>query len=148
MSAPSSSDDDQNELRIENETGPQCMIGYILQTEDNRQTAQCSLMIEDKHRNRHGALHGGVISTMLDSACGFAGSLTVSRAGIVPFMTITLTTQFKAPALGGKVVASAKITGGGRKLLFIDAVMTREDGEVVATSSGVFKRAPDRHQAG
>lgn len=35
--------------------------------------AEFRLVIAEHHRNRQGALHGGLIATLLDADCGYAG---------------------------------------------------------------------------
>jgi acyl-coenzyme A thioesterase 13 len=73
---------------------------------------------------------------------GATASLTVDPRGRLPFVTISMSTQFLAPAhVGKRVTAAAKVTGGGRSLLFIAAEMHDEDNHLIATASGVFKRA-------
>ncbi len=79
---------------------------------------------------------------MLDNACGMTGSLSVDPTGQHPFLTISLTTQFLAAGQPGRVTATGTIKGGGRSLLYIDAELVHEDGTVIATSTGVFKRVP------
>jgi len=70
------------------------------------------------------------------------GSLSVDPTGQHPFLTISLTTQFLAAGQLGRVTATGTIKGGGRSLLYIDAELVHEDGTVIATSTGVFKRVP------
>ena len=68
-----------------------------------------------------------------------AGLMTTGQH---PFLTISLTTQFLAAGQPGRVTATGTIKGGGRSLLYIDAELVHEDGTVIATSTGVFKRVP------
>ncbi len=77
---------------------------------------------------------------MLDNAMGFAASLTGEAAGETRFMTISMTTQYLAPARPGRVTAKGEISGGGRSLVFAEGVVTDQNGTVVATSTGVYKR--------
>lgn len=79
---------------------------------------------------------------LLDSASGAAASLTIDEKDRAPFLTVSLTTQFVAPAHGGRVTASAHVTGGGRSLLYISARLETEAGDLIANSTGVFKRVP------
>ena len=77
---------------------------------------------------------------MLDNAMGFAASLTGDDAGETRFMTLSMTTQYLAPAREGRVTATGNITGGGRSLVFAEGELTDINGTVLATSSGVYKR--------
>lgn len=130
-------------LTIEDETGTQRLIGYGIEITADGQ-ARCLLAVEERHLNRTGVIHGGLIALLLDSASGVTASLTVDPTGRQPFVTLSLTTHFLAPGHPGRVAASARVVGGGRSTLFVDARLEHEDGTLIATSTGVFKRAANR----
>ncbi|MGB7244353.1 MAG: PaaI family thioesterase [Sulfitobacter sp.] len=131
----------ENPRLIHDETGTQRLIGYVVDVRDAG-CAKVWLDLGKQHLNRHGVMHGGIAATLLDSASGTAGSLSVDVDGKVPFLTISLTTQFVAPGRTGRVTATANVTGGGRNLLYISGELRHEDGTLIATSTGVFKRVP------
>ncbi|MGL4636174.1 MAG: PaaI family thioesterase [Beijerinckiaceae bacterium] len=72
---------------------------------------------------QHGFLHAGVVSTILDSACGYAG------LSAMPENSEVLTVEFKinlmAPAKGERFLAEGRVVKAGRTL-------TITQGEVVA----------------
>ncbi|WP_299617864.1 PaaI family thioesterase [uncultured Tateyamaria sp.] len=125
---------------IRDETGAQTLLGYVVDITAQDGTARCILDIEAQHGNRHGSLHGGIIACMLDNAMGFAASLTGDAGGDTRFMTISMNTQFMAPARSGRVVATGSISGGGRSLLFAEGEVVDENGTVIATATGVYRR--------
>jgi len=127
---------------IRDETGTQRMVGYVIDVGQGDGKARCWLDLEDRHLNRHRVLHGGIATMLLDSACGATGSLTVDDTGRAPFLTVSLTTQFVAPAKGGRVTATATLTGGGRSLKYISGELRDESGTLIATANGVFKKVP------
>lgn len=128
---------------IRDETGAQRLLGYVLDVGRGDGRARCHLALSEAHTNRHGALHGGIAAAMLDNALGATASLTVDASGTAPFLTISMTTQFLAPAhAGDDLVATGRLTGGGRATLFVDGVLERSDGTLIATATGVFKRVP------
>ncbi|MEJ8475276.1 PaaI family thioesterase [Roseibium algae] len=128
---------------IRNETGTQRLVGYVLDVGQGDGSARCHLDINETHTNRHGVMHGGIASTLLDNAMGATGSLSLDDTGQQPFLTISMTTQFLAPAKSGtRVTAIGRVVGGGRSLLFIDGTLKAEDGTLIATANGVFKRVP------
>ena len=127
---------------IRDETGAQTLLGYVVDIRAGDGTAHCHLDIGPQHSNRHGGLHGGIISCMLDNAMGFAASLTGDAAGDTRFITISMTTQYLAPARAGRVTAKGEITGGGRSLVFAEGEVTDAAGTVIATATGVYKRVP------
>lgn len=132
---------------IRDETGPQRLIGYVLDVGRPDRSARCWLDLDARHLNRHGVLHGGIATTLLDSVCGATASLTVDDTGRVPFLTISLTTQFLAPAHAGRVTAEGRVTGGGRSLLYIEGILQDEEERLLATATGVFKRVPTERRA-
>ncbi|TMM51269.1 PaaI family thioesterase [Sulfitobacter sabulilitoris] len=141
MPSPQRDDDDSGLIR--DETGTQTLIGYVVDVSDPDGSGRCWLDIGPQHTNRHGVLHGGIASAILDNASGTTGSLTVDATGRAPFLTISLTTQFIAPVKQGtRVTATGRVTGGGRSILYISADLVDEDGRLIASSTGVFKRVP------
>ncbi len=126
---------------IYGETGTQRLVGYVVDVRDPVH-GRCYLDVTDDHLNRHGVLHGGIAVTVLDNACGTTGSLTVDSTGRAPFLTVSMNTQFVGSGKRGRMTATGTVTGGGRSLLFISAELRHEDGTLVATSTGVFKRVP------
>lgn len=132
---------EQNAGFIYNETGTQRLVGYVVDVRD-RAHGRCYLDVTDDHLNRHGVLHGGIAVTLLDNACGTTGSLSVDETGKAPFLTVSMNTQYVSSGRPGRMTATGTITGGGRSLLFIAAELRHEDGTLVASSTGVFKRVP------
>lgn len=127
---------------IHDETGTQRMVGYVLDVGQPDRRARCRLIVDDRHTNRHGVLHGGVAAILLDNACGATASLTVDDSGRAPFLTVSLNTDFLAAGRKGGITATGRIVGGGRSLLFVAGELVHDDGTLIATSTGVFKRVP------
>ncbi len=128
---------------IEGETGAQRLIGYVLDVGGGDGCARCRLTVTEAHSNRHGVLHGGIAAALLDNALGATASLSVDETGRAPFLTVSMTTQFLAPAREGMdLMATGRVTGGGRSLVFVEGVLGDADGMTIATATGVFKRVP------
>ncbi len=88
---------------------------------------------------QHGYLHAGVITTVADSACGYA-AFTLMPAG-----SNVLSVEFKVnllrPAQGKEFVARAEVIKPGRTLSVVraDVFATRDDErELVATMQGTM----------
>ncbi len=136
--------EEKDSLVIRDETGAQRLVGYVLDVGGGDGCARCTLDIDERHGNRHGVLHGGFCTVILDNAMGATASLSVDPSGRRPFLTVSLTTQFLAPAhVGTRITATGKIVGGGKSLLFVEGKITDETGRIIATAQGVFKRVPD-----
>ena len=127
---------------IRDETGAQRLLGYTLDVGRGDGRARCTLVVDDTHGNRHGLLHGGIAAALLDNAMGATASLKVDPSGRQPFLTISMTVQFLSPGrIGATLTATGRVTGGGRSLVFVEGELADADGILVATASGVFKRA-------
>jgi uncharacterized protein (TIGR00369 family) len=63
---------------------------------------------------QHGFFHGGVISTMLDTACGYAAM--ESRPG-AEVLTVEFKLNFTAPARGVLLRAKGRVITAGRTLI-------------------------------
>lgn len=124
---------------IRDETGAQRLIGYVLDVGAGDGTARCWLDLDHRHLNRHDRLHGGIAAALLDNASGAAGSLSMDPGGRHPWLTLSMTVNYLAPGRPGRITATARITGGGRRTKFVEAELRHEDGTLIATSTGVFQ---------
>lgn len=96
-----------------------------------------------RHRDdltqQHGFLHAGVVSTALDSACGYAAfSLMPPEAAV---LTIEFKVNLLAPARGPGFRVEAEVTKAGRTISVVDgrALETGLDGErLVATMTATI----------
>jgi uncharacterized protein (TIGR00369 family) len=68
---------------------------------------------------QHGFLHAGIITTVLDSACGYAAfSLMPAQAGV---LTVEFKTNLLAPAKGERFAFRAHVLKPGKTLTVCDA---------------------------
>ena len=89
---------------------------------------------------QHGYLHAGVITTIADSACGYA-AFTLMPAG-----SNVLSVEFKVnllrPAQGVEFVTRAEVVKAGRTLTVVRAdvfgIVKNEEKELVATMQGTM----------
>lgn len=128
---------------IRGETGAQRLIGYVIEVGHPDRRARCRLEVDERHTKRHGVLHGGIATMLLDNACGATASLTVDGSGRRPFLTVSLNIDFLSAGRAGGVTATGRMVGGRRRLLFVAAELRQDDDDtLIATASGVFKRVP------
>ncbi len=114
-------------------------IGYRL-TAWREHEAEISLEVDARHMNRSGRLHGGVLATVIDAACGFAGCYEAQPGPGRRALTLSLATQYLGPvAAGTRLTATAKRSGGGRTIFFSSCEVRDADGRLVATGRGTFK---------
>lgn len=95
---------------------------------------------------QHGYLHAGIVTTVLDSACGYAAfTLMPAEAGV---LSIEFKTNLLAPAAGPLLVARGRVVRAGRTITVCeaDALMVGDDGEErhVATMLGTMMTVQGR----
>lgn len=119
-------------------SGLQDHLGYRLMewTEDH---AVVELDVQNHHCNRAGILHGGVLTTLMDTASGYAVCFCPVPGNVRKSLTLSLTTNFLGMARDGLVRVVARKQGGGRKVVFTEATAYDADGNVIGTSTGTFK---------
>jgi uncharacterized protein (TIGR00369 family) len=95
--------------------------------------------IQNWMRNRTGIVHGGVTATLIDAAAGYAGNFCPHPGQRRLSSTLALTTTFLAPGKGGRIVARARVRGGGRTIYGSTVEVTDDSGTVIAIGEGTFK---------
>jgi uncharacterized protein (TIGR00369 family) len=123
---------------IYDETGAQTLLGYVVDLREG--TAKCHLEIAPQHGNRHGGLHGGVIACVLDNAMGYAAALVFDPDARPTVATLSMTTNFLAPARAGIVTAEGQVQGGGKSTVYTEGSLRDAQGKLLATATGVYKR--------
>jgi len=119
------------------------LVGYRL-TEWKEGEAECRLLLDERHLNRQGLLHGGVMTTLLDAVLGYCGIHTALPARDRRAMTLSMTTNFVGAARpGDEVIATARRTGGGRSVFFASAEARDQNGRLLATAESVYKYRGD-----
>jgi uncharacterized protein (TIGR00369 family) len=101
------------------------------------------LALDERHRNRSGIAHGGVVATLIDAAGGFSGCFCPHPGRVRRASTLSLHTQFIGPAkLGRTLIATGKARAGGKSIFFASVEIQDDEGAWVATGEGVFKYRP------
>ena len=118
-------------------TGAQRSIGYVIELDGP--VAQVHLEIDHRHMNRREALHGGLVTVLLDAASGYTASLSVDGETLHEVVTVSMSVNYLSTADKGRVTATARKTGGGRQIVFIDSELRSEDGKLLATATGTFR---------
>ena len=122
-----------------NPVGFNKLVGYRL-AEWELDRAAVELDMTEGHLNGLGVAHGGVLVAALDYCLGMSGSYQPPPAERRWCMTITLTTNFISPLKGRLLRTDARLTGGGKTIFFAEGEITDEDGTLVASATGSFRR--------
>lgn len=131
--------DPEQSFQIE-DPGVQQLVGY--KTTIDRRDGSCvvTLDLQPPHLNRHGILHGGIVATVLDVVCGNTASQFFDRENHAALVTVSLTLSYVAAVRGGRITGTASVTGGGASIAHVFGELHDEDGRLLATATGVFKR--------
>lgn len=98
-----------------------------------------TLALRPEFLNRNGAVHGGVILSLLDTVCSISCCRLVDGAIVGRVVAVSLTTNFIAPARHGTLHARAKPQGGGKSLCIVEGEVTDDAGRLIATATGVVR---------
>lgn len=89
---------------------------------------------------QHGILHAGVISTALDSACGYAALSTMPANAAV--LTIEFKVNLLAPGRGVRFLFRGSVTKPGRTIVVADgqayAIGADDEAKLIATMTGTM----------
>ncbi len=103
-------------------------------------TVEIEMPYSEVLTQQHGFLHAGIISTALDSACGYAAySLMPDGAGV---LTIEFKVNLLSPGRGERFLFRGSVTKPGRTIVVADgqAYAFAADGEarLIATMTGTM----------
>ena len=104
--------------------------------------AVLSMRVDDRHRQIHNVVHGGVIASLADTA-GAIAAYTVSALG-VELVTIELKINYLLPIADGKVEAEGRVLRAGRNFTVADCDVRNEQGELAAKALMTFSVAGSR----
>ena len=106
--------------------------------------AEVLLVVAERHINRSGVMHGGVLSTLIDTACGLSGCYAAEPEAPRRAFTLALNCHFLAAApRGARLTAAARRTGGGRQIFFALCEVRDQDGRPIGQGDGVFRYLSD-----
>ncbi len=101
-----------------------------------------SLVIEQRHTNPHGMAHGGVATTLMDSAAAMAlsGLKRARGRAAAAHATVEMNASLIAPARpGDELVVEGRVLRMGRSVAFVEAeVRRRSDDELIAKGRFTF----------
>ena len=100
-----------------------------------------SLLLEERHTNPNGVMHGGVMTSLMDEAVGgviaYARGLDVMRAA--PHSTVDMNVSFVSAARAGdELIVEARPIKVGRSVAFAEAEARRGDGTIVGKGRFTF----------
>lgn len=101
---------------------------------------ELAMAYDPAYAQQHGFTHAGIISTALDSACGYAAFSLMARDAAV--LTVEFKTNLLAPAAGERFLFRARVIKPGRTLTICEAqalaITEKAEPRLVATMTGTL----------
>src|SRR5437899_5714149 len=141
--SPVPDDTPRDPVEIETMRGFNVLLGYRL-AEWREDFARLELVLEPKHLNRSGVVHGGVLATMLDVTLGYAGVYTAEPGRVRRAVTLSMTTSFLGQAKSGVLNCLARRRGGGKTIFMATGEVLDEGGQLIALGEGTFRYIAER----
>lgn len=94
-----------------------------------------SLVPQEFHYNPLGTVHGGILSTMLDSAAGCAVHTTLGKAQGWTSLTLEVKFLRAATAETGRLICTGTVVNRGRQIATAEAAIRDEAGKLYATAT-------------
>ena len=115
------------------------LVGYeLVRWEED--VAEVALTLAERHLNRSGVMHGGVLTTLIDTACGYCGCYTPQGQTARRAFSLSLTVSFIGTGQKGqRITARATRSGGGKSVFFADCTVSDQEGRVIGSGQGTFK---------
>lgn len=100
------------------------------------------MTVKEGHLATPFAAHGGSVAALIDAALGVA-CLTEVCEEMKVVSTVNLTISFLNPAHKDDILlADARVTKSGKRILFVEGKVTNQKGELIATSSATMNAYP------
>ena len=107
----------------------------IISIEEGLVKIECTL--KDELAQQHGFFHAGVITSIADSACGYAALTTMPEGSDV--LSVEFKTNLLRAAKAEKIIATGNVVKSGRNLVFCEARITDDKEETLfATLQGTM----------
>ena len=92
--------------------------------------ARMEMIVDARHTNPMGTLHGGVPCTLADSAMGLAYAATLDEGE--SFTTLDLKINFLRPFWSGLLIADGSVVQRGRTVGLAECTITDDQGRLIA----------------
>lgn len=106
---------------------------------------ELEMSFHEAYTQQHGFIHAGIVTTALDSACGYAAFSLMSPDAAV--LTVEFKTNLLAPAKGERFVFRAEVVKPGKTLTICEGrafAVSNGDEKLIATMTGTLMAICDR----
>lgn len=103
---------------------------------EEERTCTITCPVSDLMYNPSGIVHGGVLTTLTDTAMGHLNF----HFKDAPYVSLDLNTSYFKAVSSGKLIATARYNKDGYKVSFIECEVHDEKGDLVCKTTGTFYR--------
>ena len=108
------------------------LIGFDVERVENGESV-ATLVVEERHSNPMGTIHGGILCDLADAAMGTAYFSTLGPGE--SFTTLELKINFLRPFWTGRLVARARVVSRGRTVGMTECDVEDDAGRLIARAS-------------
>ena len=108
------------------------LIGFALKSLESGH-AVFELLVDERHHNPMGTLHGGIYCDLADAAMGYAYASTLGEGE--SFTTIELKINFLRAVRKATLLADARVLKAGSTLGYVECEVTDHTGNLVAKAT-------------
>lgn len=101
-----------------------------------------TLPVRPEVGQQHGFVHAGVVTSIVDTACGYAALSLMPPGAAV--LSIEFKTNLLAPAKGKQLLAKGRVLKSGRNIFVCAGDVFSDDGALVATMLATMMVVRDR----
>lgn len=86
-----------------------------------------------------GLIHGGVLSVLMDSACGSAAVIALPQPEVCPTVDLRID-HYRAAKVGKRIYCRAEVTHLARQIVFTEGLIWQDEDKPIAKGTGTFMR--------
>ena len=90
--------------------------------------------------NRYGMLHGGILSTFIDTAMG--GTCFITNGTEQRTVTLDLQVRFLKEATLGTLTCKTRFVKNGRTIIVLESQVFNQKGDIIGSATGSFFKIP------
>jgi len=113
-------------------------LGMRVESMD-KDVARVSMPYRDELTTLADVVHGGAISSLIDTAAAAAAWSAAEGIETLRGTTVSLTVQFLAAARSADLIAEARVIRRGKNLCFVEIDVSDADGELAAKGVVTYK---------
>ena len=108
------------------------LIGFEVERAENGESL-ATMVVEERHANPMGTIHGGILCDLADAAMGTAYFSTLEPGE--SFTTLELKINFLRPFWTGRLIARGRVVSRGRTVGMAECDVEDDEGRLIARAT-------------